>query len=133
MNFAALRARFPRGRSSTLRTLLMVGGVGVLCKATGLGRELLVGPTSSKRSARCLSSSAVIIPAVLVNVIGNVLARFRRATTPASPKRARASGRVCRAEGHVLVHRRTDGAGISSLARTMATAAFVPRVHVQVL
>ena len=63
-----------RLKSSAFRTLLLVTGIGVLCKATALGRELLIAAQFGASEALDAFLVAVIIPVTVANVVGNVLA-----------------------------------------------------------
>ena len=68
---ATLRERL---KSPAFRTLAAVTGIGVLCKATALGRELLIAAEFGASPQLDAFLVAVIIPATLANVVGNVLA-----------------------------------------------------------
>lgn len=63
-----------RLRSPAFRTLIVVTGIGVLCKATALGRELLIAAHFGASESLDSFLVAVIIPVTVANVVGNVLA-----------------------------------------------------------
>ena len=69
-----------RGRLSTLlkspvfRTLVLVGGIGVVCKLAALGRELLIAAHFGASTSLDAYLVAVILPITIANVVGNVLA-----------------------------------------------------------
>jgi len=89
----AVRDRLARlVQSRTLRTLVVVGVIGVVCKGAALGRELLIAAHFGASDALDAFLVAVILPTILNNVVGNVLAisllpqllRVRRDAGPAA-------------------------------------------------
>ena len=80
-------------RSPVFRTLVVVGGIGVVCKLAALGRELLIAAHFGASESLDAFLVAVILPVTLANVIGNVLAtsllpqlRTRGTRMPCVPK-----------------------------------------------
>jgi putative peptidoglycan lipid II flippase len=71
----SLAGRLSRGlRSPAIRTLVVVGGIGVLCKVAALGRELLIAARFGASESLDAFLVAVVVPMTISNVVGNVLA-----------------------------------------------------------
>jgi putative peptidoglycan lipid II flippase len=100
MTLSQIRRRLAHRLPLSLRTLAVIGGIGLLCKAAALGRELLIASRFGASHQLDAFLVAVIVPMTIANVVGTVLAtsllpqllRVRQQSGPAAEVRAQQTG-----------------------------------------